>query len=127
MEIAKALTAAQPTELEQVWLAKTALKLSQDELKALQSAREQVASAFTAIADKPQQDQLEQEAKLLAPLASVIKQHINHHTRTGWTSGAHTAVDVPVLAWGVQRADFAGFQDNTDIAAKLIGYVEQAK
>jgi alkaline phosphatase len=34
---------------------------------------------------------------------------------------------VPVLAWGTQRADFAGFQDNTDIAAKLIGYVEQAK
>ncbi len=125
--IAKALATAKPSELEQVWLAKTALKLNHAELKALQSAREQVATAFAAMADKPQLDQLEVEAKVLAPLATVIKHHINHHTRTGWTSGAHTAIDVPVLAWGTQRADFAGFQDNTDIAAKLIGYVEQAK
>jgi alkaline phosphatase len=125
--IAKALVTAKPTDLEQVWLAKTALKLSPQELSALQAAREQVASAFADINGKPQADQLEEEAKLLAPLAKVVKQHINHHTRTGWTSGAHTAIDVPVLAWGQQKGDFAGFQDNTDIAAKLIGFVEQAK
>jgi len=56
-------------------------------------------------------------------LHAAVKAPINHHSKTGWTSGAHTAIDVPVLAWGKQRADFAGFQDNTDIAAKLIGYI----
>lgn len=122
-EIAKALVLAKETELNKVWLDKTSLVLTDAELKELQQARRTAAASFAGIAGKNIADQLETEAEVLKALAKVVKQHINHYTRTGWTSGAHTAIDVPVLAWGKYRADFAGFQDNTDIARKLIHYV----
>jgi alkaline phosphatase len=37
----------------------------------------------------------------------------------GWTSYAHTAVPVPVLAGGVNSEIFMGYYDNTDVALKL--------
>ncbi|HCU65107.1 MAG TPA: alkaline phosphatase [Rheinheimera sp.] len=122
-EIAKALVQAKESDLNKVWLEKTSLMLTDAELKQLQQARSTAAASFAKIAGKPIADQLETEAEALKALAKVVKQHINHYSRTGWTSGAHTAIDVPVLAWGKYRADFAGFQDNTDIARKLIHYV----
>ncbi|MER2493629.1 alkaline phosphatase [Catenovulum sediminis] len=44
---------------------------------------------------------------------------INQYSLTGWTSGGHTAADVPVLAAGADARLFYGFQDNTQIAEKL--------
>lgn len=52
---------------------------------------------------------------------------ISKASNTGWTTGGHTAIDVPVLAYGQHKADFAGFQDNTQIAKKLIQYIQQTK
>lgn len=126
-EIAKALVNAADADVTKVWLDKTSLKLTDSEMADLVKARASAAKAFAAIAGKTLDDQLETEADALDPLAKVVKQHINHYSRTGWTSGAHTAIDVPVLAWGKERAAFAGFQDNTDIAHKLIQYVTPAK
>jgi alkaline phosphatase len=126
-EIAKALVQAADTDVSKVWLDKTALKLTDAEMTALVQARDSAAQTFAKIAGKQLDDQLETEAEALDALAKVVKQHINHYSRTGWTSGAHTAIDVPVLAWGKERAAFAGFQDNTDIAHKLIQYVKPAK
>jgi alkaline phosphatase len=126
-EIAKALVQANEADVGKIWLDKTSLKLTDAEMAALVQARASAATTFAKIAGKKLDDQLETEAEALDALAKVVKQHINHYSRTGWTSGAHTAIDVPVLAWGKERAAFAGFQENTDIAQKLIKYVKPAK
>ncbi len=49
-----------------------------------------------------------------------VKSVIDRETHTGWTTGGHTAVDVPVLAKGLGADAFIGHQDNTEIAKKLI-------
>lgn len=90
--------------LYQAWLSFTSLPLSADEQQLLVTARAQGHKA----------------------LAKAVKQRIDHHSLTGWTSGAHTAIDVPVLAYGTDKAAFAGFQDNTEIAAKLIAFIRQS-
>lgn len=45
-------------------------------------------------------------------------------TGTGWTTTGHTAEDVQVFAYGPHKNDFAGFQDNTDIAKALFNLLE---
>jgi alkaline phosphatase len=52
-------------------------------------------------------------------LLKQVKSIINKRTNSGWTSGGHTAVDVPVIAFGKQSELFKGLQDNTDIAKKV--------
>jgi alkaline phosphatase len=52
-------------------------------------------------------------------LSLTVKQIINQYSNTGWTSGGHTAIDVPVFAFGKQSELFNGQQDNTDIAKKI--------
>jgi len=57
-------------------------------------------------------------------LNAAIKKVIDGRTNTGWTTGGHTAVDVPVFAFGRQSNMFKGQIDNTDIAKnifKLLG------
>ena len=52
-------------------------------------------------------------------LSLAVKQIIDEYSNTGWTSGGHTAIDVPVFAFGKQSELFSGQQDNTDIAKKI--------
>lgn len=52
-------------------------------------------------------------------LSLTVKQIINKHSNTGWTTGGHTAIDVPVFAFGKQSELFNGQQDNIDIAKKI--------
>jgi len=52
-------------------------------------------------------------------LQLAVKRIIDQRSNTGWTSGGHTAVDVPVFAFGKHSSHFNGLQDNTDIAKKL--------
>lgn len=59
------------------------------------------------------------------PLNLAVKSIINDLSFTGWTTGGHTASDVQVFAYGKNSDDFVGSQNNTDIAKKLIGYIEQ--
>ena len=49
----------------------------------------------------------------------TVKKLIDKYSNTGWTSGGHTAIDVPVLAFGQQSERFQGHQDNTEIAKKI--------
>ncbi|SNY46144.1 alkaline phosphatase [Arsukibacterium tuosuense] len=58
---------------------------------------------------------------------SQILQFISDASLTGWTSGGHTAADVPVMAYGKHAGEFNGFMDNTAIAKKLIQYIQQTK
>lgn len=54
-----------------------------------------------------------------------IKNIINARTLTGWTTGAHTAVDVPVFAFGSNSESFVGLSNNTDIANTVFSLLEQ--
>jgi len=53
------------------------------------------------------------------PLSVTITHILNNRAGIGWTSFAHTAVPVPVLAGGIGSERFAGYYDNTDLARKL--------
>ncbi|MDX1706417.1 alkaline phosphatase [Pseudidiomarina sp.] len=53
-------------------------------------------------------------------IRSAIVPIISSHTRTGWTTSGHTAVDVPVMAIGPGSEAFRGYQDNTDIGKALL-------
>ncbi|TMM43332.1 alkaline phosphatase [Colwellia ponticola] len=44
---------------------------------------------------------------------------IDKRTNTGWTTSGHTAIDVPVFAFGKHSEQFSGQLDNTDIANKI--------
>ena len=58
-------------------------------------------------------------------LLKKVKQIIDIRTNSGWTSGGHTAVDVPVYAFGKQSELFNGSQDNTDIAKKIFTLLDK--
>ncbi|MBE7214991.1 alkaline phosphatase [Shewanella benthica] len=60
-------------------------------------------------------------------MATSIKQLIDSRSNTGWTTGGHTGVDVQVFATGPAASLFAGYQDNTDIATKLISLLPKNK
>ncbi|KFZ32097.1 alkaline phosphatase [Pseudidiomarina salinarum] len=53
-------------------------------------------------------------------IGKVLAAVISTHTRTGWTTTGHTAVDVPVMAIGPGSEAFRGYQDNTDIGKALL-------
>lgn len=64
----------------------------------------------------------EDESKALAetnnkmrPLYTWVRTTLDKRSNTGWTTGGHTAVDVPVFAMGQWRDRFAGHINNTDI------------
>ncbi len=52
-------------------------------------------------------------------LLITVKAVIDRYSNSGWTSGGHTATDVPVYAFGKGSELFKGHQDNTDIAKKI--------
>jgi alkaline phosphatase len=57
-------------------------------------------------------------------LAATIKRIIDIRTNTGWTTNGHTAIDVQVFAFGKNKNDFAGYQDNIEIAEKFFNYLQ---
>jgi len=52
-------------------------------------------------------------------LLTQVKYLMDNRTKSGWTSGGHTAIDVPVFAFGMHNELFNGSLDNTDIAKKI--------
>lgn len=87
------------------WAELTAIQLSDSEQQALLIARKQGEKA----------------------LQTLSNQLVAKYSHTGWTTGGHTAIDVPVLAYGKWQQDFSGLQDNTQIAKKLIQFIQQTK
>jgi alkaline phosphatase len=49
----------------------------------------------------------------------------NAVTNTAFATGGHSAVMVPVLAYGPGEDSFGGMQDNTDIGKQIIEYLEK--
>ena len=70
-----------------------------------------------------QQQLLAARGKEQKALREVAVKLVAKYSYTGWTTSAHTAVDVPVMAYGKNSEDFHGFMDNTDIAKQLIKYI----
>ncbi|WP_348729363.1 alkaline phosphatase [Rheinheimera texasensis] len=123
--LAKSLVKAKAAEQKQVWLAQTGLKLTDSEWQTLSQQINQLAPVYANKDWSKEVDVLEAEADLLEPLAKQAKKLVDKYSNTGWTSGAHTAIDVPVLAYGKDAQQFAGFQDNTAIASKLLNFIEK--
>ncbi|MCG7551072.1 alkaline phosphatase [Pseudoalteromonas sp. Of7M-16] len=88
--------------IERDWVALTGLEYSEEIAKKLNEAK---SSGDRAIFD-------------------VINGFINKASYTGWTTGGHTAIDVQVFAHGKGREHFIGSQNNTQIAKKLISFIE---
>ncbi|EWH12197.1 Alkaline phosphatase [Catenovulum agarivorans DS-2] len=97
-KLAEALVESEPDEIYQVWLQHTQLELNFAQIEVLKRLHQ----------------------KDLAALARFSRQTINRMSLTGWTSGGHTAADVPVLAYGAGANQFAGFNDNAEIGKILL-------
>ncbi len=84
-------------------------------------------TANTSIDYTPENQAKLEQAKKLGDKALnlAIKDIISNASFTGWTTGGHTAVDVQVFAYGKGSEHFNGAQNNTDIADKLIGFIEK--
>ncbi|TPV94984.1 MAG: DUF4440 domain-containing protein [Myxococcales bacterium FL481] len=57
---------------------------------------------------------------------ALVKDAIDRFVGVGWTTRSHTAVDVPLIAFGPGADRFHGFHRNTDLAAVLFELVESA-
>lgn len=94
--------------------------VTQAEIALLQQAKTQVPQAlvkFYAL-DKAAQNK-QGKPNVNKALFVAIKKLIDKRTNSGWTSGGHTAIDVPVFAFGKNNELFHGKIDNTDIAKKI--------
>jgi len=94
--------------------------VSQEEVDLLQQAKDQTSTNlvdFYGLNEKAQQEQLKPTIEMTIHIA--IKKLIDKRTNSGWTSSGHTAIDVPVFAFGKSSEIFQGKLDNTDIAKKI--------
>jgi alkaline phosphatase len=57
-------------------------------------------------------------------LGKAVSPVVNHEALVGWTSHAHTAVDVSLYAYGPGANRFVGNHDNTTIAHKLAALMD---
>ncbi|RYY03108.1 MAG: alkaline phosphatase [Gammaproteobacteria bacterium] len=106
--IASQLLAAK-SNWKSTWETLTQIKLSDDEQKALETVIAKAAEA--------------NNEKALGPLTTQILAYIDKYTSTGWTTKGHTGDDVQIFSYGKDKAQFSGAMDNTDIAKKLMGYL----
>jgi alkaline phosphatase len=100
-----------------------------DELNAVSTETEALqrwqALTGIVITEQEQQQLLAERNKTQAELRKVVNELISRYSYTGWTTGGHTAADVPVLAYGMGKTQFSGFMDNTDIAKRLLQFIQQ--
>ena len=102
--------------------------VTQEEVTLLQQAKEQTSEHlvdFYGLNAKAQKEQIKPTIETTIYIA--IKKLIDKRTNSGWTSSGHTAIDVPVFAFGKSSEMFHGKIDNTDIAKKiftLLGKIE---
>lgn len=95
--------------------------VSEDEVNIIKDAKVQgakLALAFQKLDNKAQQE-YKIKPSVKNSLYVAIKTLIDRRTNSGWTTGGHTAVDVPVFALGSNKKMFHGKIDNTDIAKKI--------
>jgi alkaline phosphatase len=91
-----------------------AFELTSDELSLLINSKKS-----PSLANKKNMYQDPKDSASKKALSKTVKQIIDVRTNTGWTTGGHTAIDVPVFAFGKHSKYFNGYQDNVDIAQKI--------
>jgi alkaline phosphatase len=94
--------------------------VTQEEVLLLQQAKEQTSeklSDFYGLNEGAQKKQ--NKPSIETTIYIAIKKLIDKRTNSGWTSSGHTAIDVPVFAFGKNSDMFTGKIDNTDIANKI--------
>jgi alkaline phosphatase len=94
--------------------------VTQEEVDLLQQAKDQTSKHlvdFYGLNEKAQEKQIKPSIETTIYIA--IKKLIDKRTNSGWTSSGHTAIDVPVFAFGKSSEMFHGKIDNTDIAKKI--------
>lgn len=101
---------ANPQTWRAVWQTLTQIKLTDDEQKAMDAILAQVNEASNKV--------------MVAKLSSQSLAYIDKYSVTGWTTKAHTGEDVQIFSYGKNRNNFMGAMDNTDIAKKLMKYLE---
>lgn len=101
-------------------------KVTKAEAQLLQQAR------YQALEQRAQYFQLSKiaqskvkEPQLEKALYTAIKSVIDTRTNTGWTTGGHTGIDVPVFALGHSSEQFSGKIDNTDIAKTMFNLLDK--
>ena len=70
-------------------------------------------------------EEIQSKVYKAAPLYKSVVELINHRTNTAWGTTGHTAVDVPLFAFGHQSHLFRGQLDNTDVAKIIFELLEQ--
>jgi alkaline phosphatase len=99
--------------------------LTAEELAELKTTKHDPKHAMAAVDEKgnPYTDKHADNVK--KALYTAVKQLFDKRTNTGWTSSGHTAVDVPVFAFGSNAEQFKGLKDNTDIAHEIFYLLKQ--
>ena len=121
--IAEAVLAKSPSKTDADSLFNVELTQAEfDSLIDAISEAETKLSAYEQLSTEEQKQQRKPNSKYL--VAKAVKKVIDARTNTGWTSGGHTAIDVPVIALGKYAEQFEGHQDNTDIAKKVFKLLE---
>ncbi|GAA4903540.1 alkaline phosphatase [Ferrimonas pelagia] len=105
--IAEAMVEAKTQPVEAIWSQYAKLELSEADYAELEAARSV---------------QLEGESKYA--LSDAISKQVAKYSYTGWTTSGHTGVDVNVMAYGAGAEAFIGYQNNTDIAKKIMGLMQ---
>lgn len=101
-------------------------ELTSEELVLLTQAKQKGVEALKAYNLLSKEEQKKQRSYTpidIDPILIALKGIIDRKTNTGWgsisSSGTHTAVDVPVYAFGPSSELFIGQIDNTDIAKTI--------
>jgi len=93
-----------------VWQALTQIKLADDEQKKL--------DALVVQADENNSE------VVIGQVTAQVLSYIDKYSFTGWTSIGHTGEDVQIFSYGKGKSNFEGAMDNTDIAKKLLNYLQ---
>jgi alkaline phosphatase len=99
-----------PLTWRAVWQTLTQLKLTDEEQKAMDAILAQANEASNKV--------------MVAKINAQVLAYIDKYSVTGWTSKGHTGEDVQIFSYGKNRNNFMGAMDNTDIAKKLMKYLE---
>lgn len=93
-----------------------------DAINTVKDAAKEKLAAYLALSVEQQKAQRKPNVHRAVHLA--LNKLIDNRTNTGWTSLGHTAIDVPVFAFGAKKQQFSGAIDNTDIAKAIFTLLE---
>lgn len=101
---------ANTKEWKTVWYTLTQIKLTDDEQKTLDTLISQANETNNELIAKK--------------VSNQALAYIDKYSATGWTTKGHTGEYVQIFSYGKDKNNFIGAMDNTDIAKKLINYLD---